>query len=452
MSHLEQADELKAQLDAMRPLNPDQEKRIWQKFRFDWNYHSNNIEGNSLTFGETKSLLLHNITAQGKPLKDHVEITGHNEAIDALVDLTRGDTPLTESFVRQLHALILRERYQVDAITAEGAPTRRWIEVGQYKTGQNHVQTVTGEIFRFAEPMDVPEKMHKLLQTINELQAPSSSEVVLVAAKAHYDFVLIHPFDDGNGRMARLLMNLILIKYGFPPAIIKTEDKANYFSALRQADGGQLDVFVEYIAGCVYASLEIMLAGARGEEIDEFDVKARQKILALERLLVTRGTHVSATKSPETVANTIEIALLPLQVAVLRALQKFSALLVSIDGEYHERTRDRGLPVSYSYSHALSRDDIQVAAESKKLVLRVALSGVRSVGLFTSQKSWDLVVQLFGDHLQIQCEDLKLQLELRYQTALSDDQSQAVDQTLTKHTIQWLQDVTGIDVDKVLSG
>ena len=452
MSNLEQAVTLKAELDALRPLNPEQEKRIWQKFRFDWNYHSNNIEGNSLTFGETKSLLLHNITAQGKSLKDHIEITGHNEAIDALVDLARGNAPLTEIFFRQLHVLILRERYQVDAITAEGAPTRRWIEVGQYKTGQNHVQTVTGEIFRFVEPMDVPGKMHALLQTINELQAPSSAEVVLVAAKAHYDFVLIHPFDDGNGRMARLLMNLILIKYGFPPAIIKTEDKTNYFSALRQADGGQFEVFVEYIAGCVCASLEIMLAGARGEEIDDFDVKARQKILALERLLVTKGTHVTATKSPETVANTVEIALLPLQAATLHALQKFSALLISINGEYHERTREGGFIDSFSYSHALSPDDMQGAAELGKLVLRVVLSGVRSVGLFNNQKSWDLVIALCGDHVQVRCTDLKLQLDIRYETALSEDQARLVGQTLTEHTIKWLQDVTGIDIEKVLSG
>ena len=274
----------------------------------------------------------------------------------------------------------------------------------------------------------------------------------MVAAKAHYDFVLIHPFDDGNGRMARLLMNLILIEYGFPPAIVKTEDKANYFSALRQADGGQLEVFVEYIAGCVFASLEIMLARARGEEIDEFDVKARQNILALERLLVTRDTYVTATKSPETVANTIEIALLPLQAAVLHALQKFSALLVSINAEYHERTRDRGFPESYSYGPALSRDAMQGAAESGKLVMRVVLSGVRSVGLFKSQKSWDFVIAFFGDHLQVQCKVLELQLGLRYQTALSDDETQSVDQTVTKHTIRWLQDVTGIDVDKVLSG
>ncbi len=97
---------LLAQLNSLRPLDPEQEKRIWQKFRLDWNFHSNNLEGNSLTFGETKSLLLHNITAQGKPLKDHIEITGHNEAIHAILDAVKGKEPITERFLRELHILI----------------------------------------------------------------------------------------------------------------------------------------------------------------------------------------------------------------------------------------------------------------------------------------------------------------------------------------------------------
>ena len=341
MSNLELAVDLKAQLDTLRPLNPDQEKRIWQKFRFDWNYHSNNIEGNSLTFGETKSLLLHNITAQGKSLKDHIEITGHNEAIDALVELTRGDAPLSESFFRQLHVLILRERYQVDAITPEGAPTRRWIEVGQYKTGQNHVQTVTGEIFRFAEPIDVPEKMHALLQSINDLQDPTSAEVLLCAARAHYQFVLIHPFDDGNGRMARLLMNLILIKYGFPPAIIKTQSKQEYFAALRQADGGQFDVFAEYIAECVCASLQIMLAGARGESFEEPDEQDRQ-IKMLEKLLEEKTRKLTILRDAESMSQLFLTSFAPLVRELDVAARKFASLYVNAKTAVYRNNSNRG--------------------------------------------------------------------------------------------------------------
>ena len=231
---------------------------------------------------------------------------------------------------------------------------------------------------------------------------------------------------------------------------IRTEDKANYFAALQQADGGQRGVFVEYIAGSVCASLEVMLAGARGEEIDEFDIKARQKIVALERLLVTKGTHVAATRSPETVAKAIDIALLPFKAIVLRSLEKFSGLLDSIKVEYYELTAlDIG---SNSYRPLASREDTQGVAESGKLVLRVALSGVRSVGLFDNQKDWDFVVTLFKDRLQVRCDPVDLRLDVRYEIALSDEQVRSVDQSLTAHTIKWLEDVTGIDIERTLSG
>ncbi|MBD0256814.1 MAG: Fic family protein, partial [Cytophagales bacterium] len=139
---------LRNQLDALRPLNPEQERRIMDKFRLDWNYHSNHLEGNQLTYGETKALLLFNITAQGKPLKDHLEIKGHNEAILWIEEVVRQQRPLTENFLRELHKLLLGTPYQVDAITPDGQPTQRWVQVGQYKSTPNHVKTVTGEIFR----------------------------------------------------------------------------------------------------------------------------------------------------------------------------------------------------------------------------------------------------------------------------------------------------------------
>ncbi|HEX8530008.1 MAG TPA: Fic family protein, partial [Cytophagales bacterium] len=223
---------LRSQLDAFRPLNPEQERRIMDKFRLDWNYHSNHLEGNQLTFGETKALLLFNITAQGKPLKDHLEIKGHNEAILWIEEVVRQQRPLTENFIRELHKLLPGTSYQVDAITPDGQPTQRWIQVGQYKSAPNHVKTVTGEIFRFATPEETPALMHDLLEWYrNELNDPDHNGWVL-AATFHYKFIRIHPFDDGNGRLARILMNFILLGHGFPPVVIKTGEKSAYFRAL----------------------------------------------------------------------------------------------------------------------------------------------------------------------------------------------------------------------------
>jgi Fic family protein len=284
MEELEKALELKKELDSLRPIDPETEAIIMQKFRLDWNYHSNHLEGNALTYGETKALLLFNITAQGKPLKDHIEVTGHNEAINWVLDLVKGDRPLSESFIRQIHQLLLKEPYEVDAITPDGKPTKKRVHVGEYKKTPNHVKTVTGEIFRFATPEETPAKMTDLLNWYRSKTEEETVNPIFVAAEFHYKFIRIHPFDDGNGRTARIIMNFVLMKYGFPPTIIKTEDKENYFAALRLADAGKIEAFIQYIAQNLIYSLELMIAGAKGESVEEDDDVGKELALLEQRL------------------------------------------------------------------------------------------------------------------------------------------------------------------------
>ena len=260
---------LKESIDALRPLDATTLGRIEQKFRLDWNYHSNAIEGNSLNFGETKSFLLHGITAAGKPLKDHLDLRGHNEAILALQDIIKEERPITERFIRELHKVILVEDSYNTAVGPEGIPTRKKVKVGEYKSSNNHVETATGEIFYFATVEETPAKMHDLIQWLRQHKEQENS--VVLAALFHYKFIAIHPFDDGNGRLARILMNFILMRAGFPPIVIKTNEKEAYFRALRQADGGNVEAFVQYVAEQLVASLELYLKGARGESIEEMD-------------------------------------------------------------------------------------------------------------------------------------------------------------------------------------
>ena len=271
MKNFERIKKLKSELDALRPIKKEDELRILQKFRLDWNYHSNHLEGNSLTYGETKALILFHITASGKPLKEHFEITGHNDAINWVYEIIKQERLLTENIIRELHQLILNESYEVDAITPDGNPTKKKIKIGAYKTTPNHVKTNTGEIFRFATPEETPAKMQDLLHWLQNTKEKIDFNPVFVAANFHYQFIRIHPFDDGNGRIARILMNFILIQYGYPPVIIKTEDKNNYFKVLRQADAGIIEPFVDYIADNLIHSLELMIKGAKGEAIEEPD-------------------------------------------------------------------------------------------------------------------------------------------------------------------------------------
>jgi len=284
MDAIAEAGSLKKELDLLRPLSKEAEARIMQKFRLDWNYHSNHLEGNSLSYGETKALILFNITAQGKPLKDHLEITGHNDAVLWILEIVKDDRPLTETFIRELHKLILKEPYEVDAITAEGKPTKKRITVGDYKQQPNHVKTQTGEIFRFASPEETPAKMADLIEWYRKEAEKEGVNPILLAAEFHYRYIRIHPFDDGNGRTARILMNFILLKFGYPPVIIKTEDKANYFAALQQADAGIITPFVEYIAENLVTSLELMIKGANGESIEGPDDVDKEIALLEQRM------------------------------------------------------------------------------------------------------------------------------------------------------------------------
>jgi len=283
MEEIAKALALKTEIDALRPIDKEQEDRIMQKFRLDWNYHSNHLEGNSLTYGETKALILFGITAQGKPLKDTLEITGHNEAINWVIDLVKMERPLTESFIRELHSLLLQDSYK-ESKNADGVIVPRKISAGKYKTTTNHVETITGEIFYFATPEETPAKMFDLLNWYNEKIKEKDVNPILIAAEFHYRFIRIHPFDDGNGRTARILMNFILMQFGFPPVIIKTEDKANYFAALQLADAGNIEAFITYIANNLIWSLEIMITGAKGENIAEDDDLDKEITLLEQRL------------------------------------------------------------------------------------------------------------------------------------------------------------------------
>lgn len=267
---LAKVDDLKNQVDALKPLPKDVEGKIWQKFRLDWNYHSNAIEGNSLTFGETLVFLREGLTAKGKPLKDHLDMKGHNEVIEYLFDLIKNkDYELSEHDIRNLHTMLLVEPYESKAQTADGLPTTKTITLGEYKKLPNHVKTPTGDIHYYASPEETPARMTDLIDWYRREKV--NLHPVVLAALLHYEFVNIHPFDDGNGRMSRILMNLILLQNGYPPVVIKQGNRNEYYTALAQADAKNYEPFIELIATNLIHSLEIYIKGAKGEDITEPD-------------------------------------------------------------------------------------------------------------------------------------------------------------------------------------
>lgn len=256
----------------VQPMAAAKQDLLMQRLRMEWNYHSNKIEGNTLSYGETKALLMFGITAGAKPLRHHIEMSGHNEALMYLMDVVKEGRPLTENFIRQVHSLVLKEAYYVDAVTDDGAKTRKKVEVGQYKTQPNHVRTRSGEIFRFASPEETPAMMKDLVEWYRRSSDVEGAEVIRLAAEFHYKFIRIHPFDDGNGRTVRILMNFILMGKGYPPIIIRADDKSDYLLALQGADAGNFMAFLDFITLRVKRSLETIfdiLDGKNKEDLLE---------------------------------------------------------------------------------------------------------------------------------------------------------------------------------------
>lgn len=320
---LTRIDELKAELDNLRPFDPQVEERILQKFRLWWTYHSNAIEGNKLTQGETEMFLMEGLTAKGKPLKDHLDLQGHHNAINFLLAFIREKDMLTEAVIRKLHEVLLVEPYQVAAQTLEGVRTQKAIALGEYKTQPNHVQTPTGEIHYFATPLETPLKMGELVAWHrSEFEKPSMSPIEF-AARFHHQFTAIHPFDDGNGRMARLLMNLLMMRQAYPPVVIRLSERDAYLMALRKADVGDSEDFCILVAEHVISSLELYLRAAKGEEIHEpTDLEKEITLLRLEL------EHIEEPEvlTQELQKHVFELSLDPLFIAIKKLLTPLSEL------------------------------------------------------------------------------------------------------------------------------
>ena len=268
---LEAITRLKEELDRLRPLPPTVLAQVEQKLRLDANYNSNAIEGNTLTLGETRSLILHGLTAHGKPLRDHLDIQGHDSAVQAIEAAVKDSRELNEVFIRNLRRVLLKEPYTSQAETPDGQLIERTISLGEYKTIPNNVRTSTGETYFFTPPEQVKQAMSDLIDWYRARER-GGEHPIIVAATFHYRFVRIHPFDDGNGRMARLLMNMILIKHGFTVALIRQDDRNEYLNRLEGADKTEdLTEFINYIAQCCEYALKLHLKAARGELTDDID-------------------------------------------------------------------------------------------------------------------------------------------------------------------------------------
>ena len=224
--------QLKAKLDALRPLPVAAIRNLHEDLVLRWTYHSNAIEGNTLTLKETK-VALEGITIGGKTLKEHFEALNHRDAILCVEDIVRKNGPFSEWEIKSIHRLILKN------IDDDNAGKYRSINV-----------TIGGARHVPPDFLHLPQLMGDLVKW-HEQEAKALHPVEL-AARVHVDFVKIHPFVDGNGRTARLLMNLELMKAGFPAVVLPVERRLEYYEVLDKAHvGGDYGPFLSLISDIV---------------------------------------------------------------------------------------------------------------------------------------------------------------------------------------------------------
>lgn len=227
-------DEYKAKINALRPLSNEALMQVKEYYKIGLTYASNALEGNTLSLVETKVVLEDGITIGGKPLKDHYETVGHAKAFDEIIKLSQNKT-FTEADIKLLHKLFYEK---IDSAKA-----------GKYRTSQ---VIITGSDVELPKPEELDEKMHEFI-----LQLPKLKEElhpVEYAAMVHIIFVNIHPFADGNGRVARLLMNLALLQTGYNIVVIPPVVRADYIYALQETSKGNNTDFINFISEMVLES------------------------------------------------------------------------------------------------------------------------------------------------------------------------------------------------------
>ncbi len=382
-------EELYNEWQELQPLSPENQKRLDQKFMLEFNYNSNHLEGNTLTYGQTKLLLMFGETSGDARLRDYEEMKAHNVGLELVKrEALDKERPLTESFIRELNRTILVEDfYKIQK--SELGISRHKIHVGVYKTHPNSVITATGEIFDYASPEETPALMTDLIKWYNAEQAKAKLTSIQLAALLHYRFIRIHPFEDGNGRIARLLVNYVLARHSYPMIIVQSKDKDNYLNTLHKCDvevglvpskGANamlehIGPFVAYIKKLAEYALTIAIRAGKGESIEEDDDFAK-RITILERDAKQKNhleLQIIKAKSDK-VRDVINLFYIPLRKKIVVSLKSASQTFYEQerDETYFSKNKEKEDALKINKTEEWIKDPI----DSQKISL---LSEIKSV-------------------------------------------------------------------------
>ncbi|MFZ2279348.1 MAG: Fic family protein [Prosthecobacter sp.] len=417
-TELQPLDALRDEWQALQPLSAENETRLWKKLRLEWNYHSNHIEGNTLTYGETVQFLVYDRTTGNHSHREYLEMKAHDVGIEHVRTLASDkDRLISESDIRDLNRIILKEPFWKYAETTDGQSTRKEIIPGQYKTTPNNVRLPDDGIFLFASVEETPARMGDLVSWLRQELTSPTLPIAACIAKLHHDFVLIHPFDDGNGRVARLLVNYVLIRNGYLPLIVRTDEKEAYLTALRLADAGELSALMTYLQRRLEWSLQLGIKAAKGESIEEpSDLEKEVAIFVRNQ----QGPKGEKKRSAETLRELLDLGL-------REFIEKFDAKLNKLAPLFtDQRLQVRPIINGVTSKPLVSLEHIlKHADQTSELSVQHDLRGYGSAGShpFDVQASFNLT---FGDYRYILKINGQEQLRRPYSEPVLPDEAESL--------------------------
>ena len=426
----------------------DRQKTLDKKFRLEFNYNSNHLEGNTLTYGETELLLLFaQTTAVGHEFREYQEMRAHDVAFALIQEwaLDR-ERPLVEADIKELNRIILVEPFWKEAVTSDGQSTRKLIQIGDYKQFANSVRLTNGEIFEYAKPTETRVEMGELIEWLRAEERGEPYHPAELAALFHYRFVRIHPFDDGNGRISRLLMNYILLRSHFPPVIIRSHDKKNYLRSLREADAGNPQAFVDYIAAQLVWSLETSIKAAKGESINEPGDLDKKMTVLKQKFFGDADAKVSERKSHDTVLRLLAGPVMVVLNAWQEKLEEFDVFFL---------TRNVGIAIDNggvlrgsSLVHLLqdAMEEIARVSAEKHILPQDIFFGSTTIGLRKGDRNvkvnaGDVRIELFDNGYAIGYTGTSVPVEKLYDQPLSETEVDSIVETLGTHLYDVLENL-----------
>lgn len=424
-------DSLKKEAETLLPVKPEFERAFWEKFRLEFNYNSNHMEGNTLTYGQTKLLLLFDRTSGDNKGREIEEMRAHDVALKMISEISSdSENNLTEKLIREINEIILVRPYYNDAITLDGQPTKRLITPGTYKKYPNSVLLPDGNMFYFASPEETPALMGDLIEWYN--QNKNNLHPVKLAALMHYKLVRIHPFDDSNGRTARLIMNFLLMQYGYVPLVIESKKKEDYLTALNKADVGDIRAFEEYIAEVAFRWQEIFLKAIKGEKVEE-QSDFEKEVELLKRALRDKDKF-KQTFSRDLVLELIQNSFLPL-------FEKLIEKLSSLDHFYFNKEMRFGFNgpnfsiANFDQLKKVVQDQIESINLNSSIDFQYIHKGLSTKKSGAVNKYSDLRIKLYEFTYQIYTEHAIL--EKKYTDPLSDSEISEVVSEISRKSLEY---------------